>query len=59
MSKNYFDEYTLITGETNSREYISPEDEANKIEKCTILKNIDVTYGNKIEGYFQNGQQVI
>lgn len=51
MEGNYYNEYSLITGESEFGPYISPEKEVNKIKKCTILKSVDVTYSNEIIGY--------
>lgn len=51
MNRNYFDEYMQIAGQTKLSIYTSPEEEANKIEKCTLLKSVDVSYSNQIEGY--------
>ncbi len=51
---SFYEDYALITGDVEFGMYKSPEDEASKIEKCTILKSVDFTYGNRIEGYTQN-----
>ncbi len=46
MERDYYIDYALITGQTVFGDYISPEDEANSIEKCSILRRVNVTYGN-------------
>lgn len=50
----FYEDYTRITGDVNFGTYRSPEEEASKIEKCTLLKSVDFTYGNRIEGYMAN-----
>ena len=51
MSRNYFDEYMQIVGQTEFDAYTSAEEEARKIKKFTILKSVDVSYSNQIDGY--------
>lgn len=51
MNNSYNEKYYQIMGEINIGGYISPEEEARKIEKCSLLKNVDITYSNNIEGY--------
>lgn len=51
MGRNYFDEYMQIVGQMELGTYKSPEEEASKIEKCTILKSVDVSYSNEVIGY--------
>ncbi|MEZ3508302.1 MAG: hypothetical protein K1W10_15375 [Lachnospiraceae bacterium] len=51
MKRDYFDEYMQIVGQTELCAYTSAEEEARKIEKCTILKDVDVSYSNQIVGY--------
>ena len=46
MEKDYYSDYSLITGETTFGQYNSPEEEAANIEKCSILKQVNVTYSN-------------
>lgn len=48
MERNYYNEYSLITGITNFGDYKTPEEEVNNIEKCSILKRVDVTYSHNI-----------
>lgn len=50
MDRNYFDEYMQSVGQTELETYKSPK-EASKIEKCTILKSIDVSYSNEVMDY--------
>ncbi len=51
MERNYLDEYAQIVGQMELGTYKSPEEEASKIEKCTILKSVDVSYSNEVIGY--------
>ena len=50
MERNYMDEYIQIVGQIELGEYRSAEEEAQKIEKCTILKRVDISYSNEIAG---------
>lgn len=46
---NYSSEYEKITGEqSNSSVYLGPEEEAKRIEVCTILEPIEISYSNYI-----------
>lgn len=58
MESELYENYSLITGETRFGKYVSPEDEASNIKKCTILKSIDVTYSNTILGYNEIDKKV-
>lgn len=51
MNRDYFNEYMQIAGQTKLDAYTSAEEEARKIEKCTLLKSVEVSYSNQIEGY--------
>lgn len=51
MDRNYLNEYIQIVGQTELDVYTSAEEEARKIEKCTLLKSVEVSYSNQIEGY--------
>lgn len=51
MERNYLEEYAQIVGQVDLETYRSPEEEASKIEKCTILKSVDVSYSNEVMGY--------
>lgn len=51
MERNYVDEYAQICGQIELGTYRSPEEEAGKIEKYTILKSVDVSYSNEVIGY--------
>ncbi|MCM1537327.1 MAG: hypothetical protein NC254_02900 [bacterium] len=53
MENNFIEKYERITGRTEFGLYRSPEEEASKIKKCTILKEVDITYSNEILGYTQ------
>lgn len=48
MKKNYEEDYALITGVTSFGEYTTPEEQANKIKKCSILTPINVTFSDRI-----------
>lgn len=50
MDRNYLNEYGEL------EDYRSVE-AAGKIEKCTILKNVDVSYSNGIVGYNSEADQ--
>ena len=51
MDRDYFAEYMQIMGQPQLDTYISAEDEAKKIEKCTILQSIDISYSDRITEY--------
>ncbi len=51
MDRDYFAEYMQIMGQPQLDTYISAEDEAQKIEKCTILQSIDIAYSDRITEY--------
>lgn len=57
MSRDYLNEYMQIVGQTKLGVYTSAEEEARKIEKCTLLRSVDVSYSNQIEGYNSNVPQ--
>lgn len=57
MDRNYFEEYAQIVGQTKLETYKSPEDEANKIKKCTILKSVDISYSYNVVGYNTGASQ--
>lgn len=60
MDRNFYEEYMQIAGQTELGVYRSAEEEAQKIEKCTILKSVDISYSNEIVGYnFTNDQYVM
>lgn len=48
MEKDYEKDYSLITGLTNFEQYTTPEDQANKIEKCSILLPINITFSDRV-----------
>ncbi len=48
MEKNYEKDYSLITGLTNFGQYTTPEEQASKIEKCSILLPIDITFSDRV-----------
>lgn len=48
MDRNYEQEYTLITGNTSFGNYTTPEEQANNIRKCSILKKIDITFSDRV-----------
>lgn len=48
MTNRYEKDYALITGLTNFEEYTTPEEQAGKIKKCSILKHVDVTFSDRI-----------
>lgn len=48
MEKDYEKDYSLITGLTNFEQYTNPEDQANKIEKCSILLPINITFSDRV-----------
>lgn len=48
MDTIYEKNYSLITGLTEFGKYTTPEDEGNKIEKCSILKPINITFSDRI-----------
>lgn len=45
---DYEKEYTMITGLTEFGEYTTPEEQAGKIEKCSILKPIRITISDRV-----------
>lgn len=45
---DYEKEYTLITGLTEFGEYTTPEEQAGRIEKCSILKPINITFSDRV-----------
>lgn len=51
MDTNYYEAYATILGEKKLPLYTSPEECANKIKKCTLLKDVSVSYSNTIEEY--------
>ena len=51
MKRDFLDEYMRIVDQPELNAYTSAEEEAMKIERCTILKSVDVTYSNEIIGY--------
>lgn len=48
MEKNYEKEYSTITGLTDFGQYTTPEEQANKIEKCSILLPINITFSDRV-----------
>lgn len=48
MDINFERDYTLITGVTNFENYTTPEEQANNIEKCSILKRVNMTITDRI-----------
>ena len=48
MNDNYEKDYMTITGLTDFGEYISPEQQASRIKKCSILMPIDITFSDRI-----------
>lgn len=48
MDNTYEKDYSLITGLTEFGKYTTPEDEGNKIEKCSILKPVNITFSDRI-----------
>ncbi len=57
MDRDYLNEYMEIVGKVELENYRSAEEAAGKIEKCTILKNVDVSYSNGIIGYNSEADQ--
>lgn len=52
MNDNFEKDYTTITGLTDFGEYISPEEQASRIKKCSILLPVDITFSDRVnEGY--------
>ena len=51
MNNIYEKDYSLITGLKKFGKYITPEDEGTKIEKCSILKPVNIAFNNKTLGY--------
>lgn len=50
MERNYANEYIQVVGQVELGVYRSAEEEAQKIEKCTILKRVDISYSNEVVG---------
>ena len=48
MGYNFEKEYSLITGETYFGKYTTPEEQANSIEKCSILKRVNLTFTDRV-----------
>lgn len=48
MKKNYEKDYSMITGLTDFGKYTTPEEEASKIEKCSILLPINITFSDRV-----------
>lgn len=48
MKNGYEKDYALITGLTDFEEYTTPEEQANQIKKCSILKRVDITFSDRI-----------
>lgn len=48
MKNGYEKDYALITGLADFEEYTTPEEQANKIKKCSILKRVDITFSDRI-----------
>lgn len=48
MKNGYEKDYALITGLTDFEEYTTPEEQANKIKKCSLLKRVDITFSDRI-----------
>lgn len=48
MKENYEKDYSLITGLTSFGEYTTPEEQAGKIEKCSILEPINITFSDRV-----------
>lgn len=51
MNNIYEKDYSLITGLKKFGKYTTPEDEGTKIEKCSILKPVNIVFNNKTLGY--------
>lgn len=51
MNNIYEKDYSLITGLKKFGKYTTPEDEGTKIEKCSILKPVNIAFNNKTLGY--------
>ena len=49
MYTRYEKEYSLITGITEFPRYTTPEEQANEIKKCTILKRTNMTFSDRVE----------
>lgn len=45
---DYEKDYAMITGLTEFGEYTTPEEQAGKIEKCSILKPINITFSDRV-----------
>ena len=48
MNSDFEKEYAMITGITEFEKYTSPEEQAERIERCSILKHVNVTYSDRI-----------
>lgn len=48
MERNYEKDYSKITGLTNFGQYTTPEEQASKIEKCSILLPINITFSDRV-----------
>ena len=58
MNDNYEKDYMTITGLTDFGEYISPEEQASRIKKCSILMPIDITFSDRINEDSSKEQQM-
>ena len=48
MDINFEKEYALITGVAEFGKYTTPEEQANSIEKCSILKRVNMTFSDRV-----------
>ncbi len=56
MERNYEKDYSTITGLTDFGKYTTPENEASKIEKCSILLPVNITFSDRVIEYKNNQQ---